>query len=69
MTCRFGIGSITQAQIALNILTLNYVKARIIKLDARKNIRGCAYGIELEEKDKARVVQILKRSNIKFSQA
>ena len=69
MTCRFGIGSITQAQIALNILTQNGLTARIIKLDARKSPRGCAYGLELDEKDKARASQTLRRARIKFSEA
>ena len=69
MTCRFGIGSITRSQTALNILSQNGLTARIIKLDAENSPRGCAYGIELDEKDSAKASLTLKRAKIKFSEA
>ena len=67
MMCRFGIGSITQAQMALDIILLNGINARIIKLDAKKSANGCSYGIEAQAKDKSKIYNTLKKAKIKFS--
>ncbi len=68
MACRFGLSSVTYAQAAMNALNSHGISARLVKLDVSIDARGCAYGIETEQKNKSKAILVFKQKNIKFKE-
>lgn len=65
MTRTITIGSITYAQKARRALTSRHLRARLIKSGELPG-GGCAYGIEVEEKDYLAAVSQLRELKIPY---
>ena len=60
--------SITYAQKAKEILRKSNVSAKIIRLNKGQNQNGCAFGLEIYEKDFSVALQILRTALIMFTE-
>ncbi|MBE6606836.1 MAG: DUF3343 domain-containing protein [Ruminococcaceae bacterium] len=66
VTCRFGLGSITYAVMAQNLLARRGISSKIVKLDARSSMKGCAYGVETDCRDYKSASVALNKEGISF---
>lgn len=66
MACRFGLGSVTYAVMAQNILAKIGIQSKLIKLDANASMKGCAYGIETDCSVYKAASVALKKEDISF---
>ena len=66
MACRFGLGSVTYAQAAQNILARQGIRSKLIKLGVGESPKGCAYGIETDCSESKKASLALKRNGISF---
>ncbi|MBQ7821537.1 MAG: DUF3343 domain-containing protein [Clostridia bacterium] len=68
MACRFGLGSVTYAQAAVNALSRRGIRSRLVKLAARESKRGCAYGVETDCNDMKKAARVLTGAGISFKE-
>lgn len=54
----------TLAQKTRNILTLNKIKANVVKLTVEQSAKGCSWGVEIDCADEAAVRRVLDISDI-----
>lgn len=60
--------SVTYAIKGQNILSLNSISSRVIKLDAEQTKKGCAYGVEVDSSHLKNAISIFDRSGIPYSE-
>ena len=63
-----SIGSLTHAMKGQRFLMSVGIEARIVKLDAKKTRRGCAYGIEFPAAELKRAKSTLAASHLPVSE-
>lgn len=67
-TTVFTTKSVTLAEKAKRLLADHSISARIVKLDPAFSPRGCAYGIEFDNRQRGNVRQILDRNGVPFGE-
>ena len=60
--------SMTYALKAQNVLQNNAIYSRIIKLDATKTKKGCAYGLEVGDENLNNAIRLLDINKINYSE-
>lgn len=65
--CTFGIGSVTYAMKAKELLAKSGISARVIRLKPEQSPNGCAYGLELACREGARASALLGSAGIRFT--
>lgn len=65
--CTASIGSLTHAMKGQKLLAEDGISARIVKLDAKRTRRGCAYGIEFSCTDLRRARSVLSSAHLPVS--
>ncbi len=66
--CIFTTGSVTYSLKAKRILAENSIPCSTMKISAKKNNRGCVYGIEFPCNQKANVIRLLSGTGIDFEE-
>ena len=65
-TVTMSMGSVTLARRAEDIFSAAGIRTRVRKLDIGESPRGCAWGIDLDERELGRAKGLLIRSGVPF---
>ncbi len=63
--CIIGIGSITYANKVKRLFAARNIQSRIVKTDGLTS-RGCAYGVEISQKDYITAIGELRKTAIPY---
>lgn len=67
LNCVAGIGSVTYAMKAQEILTNANIQSNVIRLRPEETKRGCAYGIRIDCAEFKRAIILLRNSGIQVT--
>lgn len=66
-TTALGVKTITYAVMARKLLRKQGIQSKLVKLDSTKMKNGCAYAIEIYDKDFLGAVAVLRKNQIYYT--